>query len=114
MATRPISITGSNTSTGELDLDFPNLEAFSGDTILWKIHPKSGVDSIEIIREKTGSDDIWSTRPQNGNHWNGKIKDGVRATMNIIMRLPGRKTTNFIYTMLLFPLIRPYKHSTKI
>jgi len=77
MSTRPISVTGSNTSTGELDLDFPNLEAFSGDTILWKIHPKSGVDTIEVIREKTGSTDIWSTRPQNGNHWKGIIKDGV-------------------------------------
>ena len=77
MATRPISVTGSNTSTGDLDLDYPNLEAYSGDTILWKIHPKSGVDSIEVIREKTGSNDIWSTRPQNGNHWKGKIKDGV-------------------------------------
>ena len=77
MATRPINITGSNPSTGDLDLDYPNLEAYSGDTILWKIHPKSGVDSIEVIREKTGSNDIWSTRPQNGNHWNGKIKDGV-------------------------------------
>ena len=78
MSTRPISVTGSNTSTGELDLDFPNLEAFSGDTILWKIHPKSGVDTIEVIREKTGSDNIWSTRPQNGNHWKGIIKDGVQ------------------------------------
>ena len=77
MATRPISITGSNTSTGDLELDYPNLPAYSGDTILWKIHPKSGVDSIELIKEKSGSNDIWSTRPQNNNHWKGEIKAGV-------------------------------------
>jgi hypothetical protein len=76
-ARRPIKIIGSNTSTGRLKLDRPCLKAWSGDTVLWIIHPHSGVDSIEGIDEKSGIDDIWLTRPQNHNHWTGVIKQGV-------------------------------------
>lgn len=77
MPTRPIRILGSNTTTQELELDFPNLQARSNDEIRWIIHPQSGVDSIEAIKEKSGYDNIWSTEPKRNNQWKGVIKTDV-------------------------------------
>lgn len=64
MPTLPIRIIGSNTTTQELELDFPNLKAGSNDTIRWILHPKSGVDAIEAIKEKSSYENIWSVEPK--------------------------------------------------
>ncbi|MBA2499236.1 MAG: hypothetical protein H0V30_05870 [Chitinophagaceae bacterium] len=102
MPTRPIRITGCNATTQELELDFPNIKASSNDTILWKIHPQSGVDSIEEIKEKNGYDNIWSTEPKNNNSWKGVIKDGVPKDYEYEYEITWRKDN------------RNYTHDPKI
>ena len=98
MATLPIRIIGSNTTTQELELDFPDLQARSNDEIRWIVHPQSGVDSIEAIKEKSGYDNIWSTEPKKNNHWTGEIKDGVpndyEYEYEIIWKKNGRNYTH--------------------
>ncbi|MCW3109332.1 MAG: hypothetical protein JWQ09_3838 [Segetibacter sp.] len=75
MPTRPIKIIGSNTSTGNLELDdHGHTIANPGDTILWQIQNTSGVESIISIQEKSASANIWSTPPHaQGNIWTGEI-----------------------------------------
>lgn len=102
MATRPIKITGSSTTTQKLILDYPKLKAHSGDTIRWIVHPNSGVDSIEVIKEKSGYNDIWSTKPQHNNHWTGVIKAGVPCDYDYEYEITWKKDDHF------------YKHDPKI
>ncbi len=75
MPTRPIKITGSNSSTGSLKLsDHGHTVATPGDTILWQIGRHSGVDSITLIEEKKSSYDIFSRDPEpQGRNWTGEI-----------------------------------------
>lgn len=77
MATRPITITDSDPSTGRLELsDRGHTPADAGDTILWHIGQDSGVYSITSIEEKDNSDEIFSPgypRPQ-GVNWRGEIR----------------------------------------
>ena len=86
MPTRPIKITGSNTSDGSLVL--PNrghTPADAGDTILWQIGNRSGVRSIQSIQEKRGSTDIFSAPPRrHGSNWQGDINPAAPALARYI------------------------------
>jgi hypothetical protein len=75
MPTRPIRITGSNSSNHSLILnDHGHTTADAGDTILWQIDAHSGVYSIISIQEKSGSTNIFSSPPRpQGNNWRGDI-----------------------------------------
>jgi hypothetical protein len=80
MATRPIKITGSNETTGWLQLDdLGHTRADAGDTILWQRSNQSGVYAIVDIKQKRGSN-FWSTPPQaQGANWMGIISPTARV-----------------------------------
>jgi hypothetical protein len=81
MATRPIQITGSNTSDGSLTLsDHGNTNVDRGDTVAWQIGHNSGVGSISAITKKANSVDIFSTEPQahgggSSPNWQGVVSN---------------------------------------
>ena len=80
-----ITITGSNSATGELTLtndvhtNNGHTNAGRGDTIIWHVNPGSGVDSITAIETKTGvpSIDIFIAgdphKPGNSSGFQGRI-----------------------------------------
>src|SRR5206468_3335128 len=74
-----IHITGINTTNSTLYLDnnnHPHHYLDNGTTVIWRIDNRS-IDSITAIKEKTGSESIWSTVPtrQNNGTWMGIIKN---------------------------------------
>jgi hypothetical protein len=82
MANRPINITGSNTSTGDLTLsDNGNTSANPGDTVTWNIGPNCGVSSISGINDDISSTNVFepdpARMPGNNTSWQGTVNPDI-------------------------------------
>ena len=62
MPNRPINITGSDTTTGNLTMsDNGTTDADVGDTIQWNVNPTSGVAAITGLPPKTGNSSVFDS-----------------------------------------------------
>ena len=79
-----ITITGSDTSTGNLTMsDRGSTDANRGELVTWIIGPNSGVSSITEIQKYESSTNVFESGPAplggNSKNWQGKIKNQLEV-----------------------------------
>lgn len=89
MATKPITITGIDSTTGNpILVDNNNKNAYNfrvdaGDTVQWNINPNSGVSAITRLPPKEGSTDVFQSgdphKKAQSNNWEGTVKESTRG-----------------------------------
>jgi hypothetical protein len=83
MANRPITIVGSNTSTGALTLsDQGKTNVDPGDTVTWLIGQNSGVQSVTAVTDYPNSTDVFNPDPAkmgsgNSANWQGTVNPNI-------------------------------------